>query len=76
MVGNAVFLIKIGGWKDFMFRDDKFLGFEHPYNLLYFENKGIDSSNTFRGYFLAKTESDAALDDFFKNLFYHTQNSF
>ena len=37
MVGNAVFRIKIGDWKDFMFRNDKFPGFGHPYNL--FESK-------------------------------------
>ena len=33
MVGNAVFRIKIDDWKDFMFRNDKFPGFGHPYNL-------------------------------------------
>ena len=38
-----------------MFRNDKFLGFEHPYNLLeHFQNKDIDSNNTFRGYFWLK----------------------
>ena len=37
MVGNAVFRIKIGDWKDFMFRNDKFHGFGHPHNL--FESK-------------------------------------
>ena len=41
------FLIKIDGWKDFMFRNDKIPGFEHPYNLFeYFQNKAIDSNNT------------------------------
>ena len=30
-----------------MFRNDKFPGFGHPYNLFkYFQNKGIDSNNT------------------------------
>ena len=30
-----------------MFRNDKFPGFEDPYNLLkYFQNNGIDSNNT------------------------------
>ena len=30
-----------------MFRNDKFPGFEHPYNLLeYFQNNGIDLNNT------------------------------
>ena len=37
VVGNAVFQIKIGDWKDFMSRNDKFPGFRHPYNL--FESK-------------------------------------
>ena len=37
VVGNAVSRIKIGDWKDFMFRNDKFPGFGHPYNL--FESK-------------------------------------
>ena len=37
VVGNAVFQIKISDWKDFMFRNDKFPGFGHPYNL--FESK-------------------------------------
>ena len=47
MVRNAVFLIITGGWKDFMFRNEKFLGFVHPYNLLeYFQNKEIDSNKT------------------------------
>ena len=28
-----------------MFRNEKFLGFEHPYNLSeYFQNKGIESN--------------------------------
>ena len=46
MVGNTVFSIKIDGWEDFMFRDEKFAGFEHPYNLFeHFQNKGIDSNN-------------------------------
>ena len=40
------FLIKTDGWKDFMFRNEKFLSFEHPCNLFqYVENKGIDSNN-------------------------------
>ena len=35
------------GWKDFMFSNDKFLEFEHPYNLFeYFQNKNIDSNKT------------------------------
>ena len=43
---NAVFLFKTGGWKD-LFRNEKFLGFVHPYNLLeYFQNKEIDSNKT------------------------------
>ena len=47
MVSNAFFLIITGGWKDFMFRNEKFLGFMHPYNLLeYFQNKEIDSNKT------------------------------
>ena len=37
MVGNVVFRIKIGDWKDFMFRNDKFPGFGYPYTL--FESK-------------------------------------
>ena len=46
-VRNAGFLIITDGWKDFMFRNEKFLGFLHPYNLLeYFQNKEIDSSKT------------------------------
>ena len=28
-----VLLIKIDGWKDFMFRNENFLRFEHSYNL-------------------------------------------
>ena len=44
MVGDAVFLIKIDGRKDFVFRNDKFPGFEHPHNLFdYFQNKAADS---------------------------------
>ena len=44
MVGDAVFLIKIDGRKDFVFQNDKFPGFEHPHNLFdYFQNKAIDS---------------------------------
>ena len=40
-------LIKIDGWIDFMFRNVKFPGFEHPCKLLeYLQNKGIDSNNT------------------------------
>ena len=47
VVRNAVFLIVTGGWKDFMFRNENFLGFLHPYNLLeYFQNKEIDSNKT------------------------------
>ena len=46
VVWNTVFLIKIYDWKDFMFQNEKFLGFEHPYNLFeYFQNKGIDSNS-------------------------------
>ena len=45
MVRNAVFLIITGG-REF-FRNEKFLGFVHPYNLLeYFQNKMIDSNKT------------------------------
>ena len=44
---ETVFLIKIDGIKDFMFWNEKFLGFEHSYKLFeYFQNKGIDSNNT------------------------------
>ena len=47
LVRNAVFLIINGGWKDFMFRDEKFWRFVHPYNLLeYFQNKETDSNKT------------------------------
>ena len=47
MVVDAVFLIKIDGWKDFMFQNDKFPDFEHPHNLFeYFQNQAIDSYNT------------------------------
>ena len=47
MVRNAVFLIIIGGWKDFMFPNEKILGSVHPYNLLeYFQNKKTDSNKT------------------------------
>ena len=46
MVGN-IFLIKIDGWKDFKFRNDKFPGFEHPYKFFeYFQNNGIDLKTT------------------------------
>ena len=39
---------KLGGWKDFMFRNNKFPDFVHPHNLFeYFQNKAIDSNNTF-----------------------------
>ena len=37
VVGKAVFQIKIGDWKDFVFRNDKIPGFGHSYNL--FESK-------------------------------------
>ena len=37
VVGNAVFWIRIGDWKDFKFRNDKVHGFGHPYSL--FESK-------------------------------------
>ena len=30
---NTVVLIKIDGWKDFMFRNEKFPVFEHSYKL-------------------------------------------
>ena len=44
VAGDAVFLIKIDGRKDFVFRNDKFPGFEHPHNLFdYFQNKAADS---------------------------------
>ena len=47
VVKNAAFLILTGGWIDFMFRNENFLGFVHPYNLLeYFQNKEIDSNKT------------------------------
>ena len=47
VVENAVFWMKIEGWKDLMFRNQKFPCFEHPYNLFkYFQDKGIDSNNT------------------------------
>ena len=47
MVRNAAFLIITSGWKDFMFPNEKFLGFVHPYNLLeYFQNKETDSNKT------------------------------
>ena len=47
--GNTVVLIKIDGWKDFMFRNEKFPGFRHPCNLFeYFQNKGIDSNYTLK----------------------------
>ena len=39
VVGKAVFLIMIGGWRDFMFGNDKLLGFGHPYNLFKYSNK-------------------------------------
>ena len=39
MGGKAVFLIIIGGWIDFMFRNDKFPDFGHPYNILEYSNK-------------------------------------
>ena len=43
VVRNADFLIITGGWKNFLFQNEKFLGFVHPYNLLeYFKNKDID----------------------------------
>ena len=45
--GNTVVLIKIDGWKDFMFRNEKFPDFEHSYKLFkYFHNESIDSNNT------------------------------
>ena len=45
MVSNAVFLFITSGWKDFSFRNGKFLDFVHPYSLLeYFQNKEIDSN--------------------------------
>ena len=46
--GNTIFLIKIDGSKDFMFWNQKFSGFDHPYIWIfeYFQNKGIDSNNT------------------------------
>ena len=44
---SFVLLIIRRGWKDFMFSNDKFLEFEHPYNLFeYFQNKNIDSNKT------------------------------
>ena len=44
---ETVFLIKIDAWKYFMFRNEKFPGFELFYKLFeYFKNKGIDSNNT------------------------------
>ena len=47
MVRNAFFLFITGGWKDFMFKNKKILGFVHPYNLLeYLRNKEIDSNKT------------------------------
>ena len=47
MVRKAVFLITTGGWKDFMCRNEKFLGFAHPHNLLeYFQNKESNSNKT------------------------------
>ena len=47
MVRNAVSLFITGGWNDFMFRNEKFLGFAHPYSLLeYFQNNEIDSNKT------------------------------
>ena len=33
MFGNAIFLIIIGGWNNFMFCNNKFSGFGRPYNL-------------------------------------------
>ena len=47
VVENAVFLIIIGDWKDFMFWNDKFPDFGNPYNLLeYFSNKDIGWNKT------------------------------
>ena len=47
VLGSAIFLIITGGLKDFMFRNEKFLGFAHPYNLLeYFQHKETDSHKT------------------------------
>ena len=47
MVRKAVFLITTGGWKDFMCRNEKFLDFAHPHNLLeYFQNKESNSNKT------------------------------
>ena len=46
-VGDAVFLIKMDDWKDFMFQNDKFAGSDHPHYLLeYFENQAVDPYNT------------------------------
>ena len=39
VVGKAVFLIIIGGWRDFMFGNDNFLGFGHPYNIFEYSNE-------------------------------------
>ena len=45
---ETVFLIKIDGWKDFIFRNEKFPGFEHSYKVFeHFQNKGSDSNNIF-----------------------------
>ena len=43
VAGKAVFKTMIGGWKDFMFWNEKFPGIGNPYNLFeYLLNKDID----------------------------------
>ena len=47
VVGHAAFLNIIGDWKNFMFWNEKFPRFGHPYNLFkYFQNKVTGSNKT------------------------------
>ena len=74
MVRKTVFLIITGGWKDFMRRNEKFLGFAHPHNLLeYFQNKESNSNKTLQKHQYTNGSINSFLTEEAINFIAHTK---